>query len=125
MGKVDMLLVMNNSVAEEASEILNSMTPTSLGIALNESVIELSEVIVETHAPLENGIDKEDIRYPLFMLCIVVVSCSGVCLYCCYKKLKRMVRNTDIYIKKTSTDKNVELDGLKYVDDIFMKTQEV
>ena len=97
---IDMLLITNNSIAEEASEILDSMTPTSLGIALNESVIELSEAIVETHAPLEIELDKEDITYPLFMLCILVVSCSGVCFYCCYKKFKKMLRDTDMYMKK-------------------------
>ena len=59
------------------------------------------------------------------MLCILVVSCSGVCFYCCYKRLKKMIRDTDMYMKKPSTDKNVELDGLKYIDDIFIKTQEV
>lgn len=122
---IDVLLITNNSMTEEAFEILDTMTPSTLGVVLNESVIELSEAIVETHRPVEVFIEKEDITYPLFMLSIIIVSCSGVCFYCCYKKLKRVIRDTDIFMKETSSNKNVELDGLKYIDDIFIKTQEV
>ena len=87
---VDVILLANTSIAENTSSIIDNMTPATLGNALNESVMELSQPIIE-----ENDLNIEDkiIEYwefPIFMLSSVLMICSSICICCYYKKLKQI-----------------------------------
>lgn len=130
---IDVILLTNASIADNTTSIIDNMTPATLGVALNETVIELSSPIVVNNDQDENLNAPTYSMFPLFMLSMTATLCMSICLCCYYGKIKRLTTRTrtmNINIKKSKLNDIKELPGMSSLltnetDDIFISKQQV
>jgi len=129
---IDVILLANISLTTNTTNIIEDMTPETLGVALNETVIELSAPIVVNNDLDENMNEPTYIVFPLFMLISIITICSSICLCCYYGKIKRLTTRTktrNVNIKKGKNRDIKELQGvsslLTYENDVFVGKQYV